>query len=209
MKKDYTNSNYNPRFWTLEEKSIMRTYYGHVSTIEIINKLYLSKIDYKRSANSVHMMAKKMNLSKNNDCFPWSNLELLYLENHKNSKSYKEIALDLNRSISSVKNAYLRYFPHKVNNITPIKFTDEEIQFLKDNNEKGITELSKILNRHKFVIKEKMINLNIYSKKICKRFTDEEIQFLKDNLHLSIKDISLVLNRNIASIRVKIKSIKG
>lgn len=201
------NLDYQPRLWTLEEKSILRTYYNHITNIELQAKLYEIKSDYPRTISSITNMANKLNLSKKINQSKWSVLELDYLKNHYSIKTYQELAKDLNRSVFSVANAFNRYFPELVKFRNKDVFTYDEIQFLKDNKEKSISSLANYLSRDKNTIVYQLKKLNIHTPSKYIRFTENEIQFLKDNQNKSCVYLAKKLNRDKKTILNKLRSL--
>lgn len=202
-------SYYQPRLWTLEEISIIRSYYNHISNEEIQKKLHDIKSDYPRSLASIRTMAYKLGLSKKTNQAKWSILELEYIKSNYQDKSFLEIARDLNRTKSSTYKAFRRYYPDlKLNYISNSRgFSDFEINFLKENSSKSHVSLAKYLNRHRSTIQYKMKQLNIDSPRKYREFTKKEIEYLKENLHLSHGILAKHLKRDRKTITNKLVSM--
>lgn len=85
-----------------------------------------------------------------------------------------------------------------------IKWSDEELEFLKSNHENYTNkELSLKLQKSIYQIQAKKISLKLYP---IKQWTIEEIEYLEKNYDKSLYYLSEKLNRSIAAIKAK-KSI--
>lgn len=87
-----------------------------------------------------------------------------------------------------------------------IKWTDEELEFLKLNHEKYTNkELSLKLGKSIYQIQAKKISLKLYP---IKQWTVEEIEYLEKNYDKSLYYLSEKLNRSIAAIKAKKSLLK-
>jgi hypothetical protein len=84
-----------------------------------------------------------------------------------------------------------------------IKFTEEEIEFLKQNyNSMPVKEISKILNRNSGIIRAKACQLNL--KNDIYYYSESDVEFLANNYStMPIKKIAEELNKTVSSIRTK------
>lgn len=205
MKNKYTNPNSNPRFWTLEEISILRTYYNHICIEELQTKLF-NVNSYLRSFNTISVKAYKLGLTKKVTQNSWSQLEIDYLINHYESMTLKEISKNLKRTLFSVNRKFNSLGLQKKD--TFLKYSDFEIQFLKDNYKDSFKSLAKYLNRDINSIKYNLDKLGLLIVSKYKFYTEDEIQYLKDNSFLSCNKLALKLNRSKASIRDKMKQLQ-
>lgn len=197
-------SNKNSFYWSVEEKSIMRAYYGHIPKEELQSKLF-SVSGRLRSFETISNRAYLLGLTKKAKKNKWSQLELDYLKSNFNNLTYKEIAINLNRTRSSVIKAYIRYFPDLLSNAN--KFTLEEIDYIKENSDKGVSFIAKNLKRNKSSIQYKMKQLGVFNPRSYSKYTQKEIQYLKDNSKLTAFQLAKNLNRTHASVRDKLKQL--
>jgi predicted transcriptional regulator len=204
MKKDYTNPNSNPKFWTLEEISILRTYYNHIPLDEIQTKLFEVK-NYVRSLKTISVKAHTLGLSKKVIQNKWSQLEIDYLTNHYKTMTFKDIAKNLNRSFASVLRKFDSLELEKKQ--TNEKLSSADIDFLKDNYTSSYKSLAKYLNRDISTIKYNLKKLGLLQVYKYQYYTDDDIKFLNENCHLTPDEISKKMNRSKASIRDKMKQL--
>ena len=88
------------------------------------------------------------------------------------------------------------------------KWTEEEIEILKNNYSKDKKELEGLLNRSWIAIKHKMWKLNLFRGKTSVPFTDSEILLLKENCNLHKDDLlKLFNNRTWDTLRKKIDEL--
>jgi len=204
MKKD--NLNYNPRLWTDSEKSIMRSYYGHIPVREVQLLLYKVKSDFPRTVKSIESMAYKLNLSKKTDILKWSQLELDYLKSNYQIMTFKQIGVNLNRTENSIQYAFKKYFPE----LKKLNFYDytQIDNFLIENSDKSASSLSRFLKMDYRTVINRMKKLNIYTTKGKKiPYSDSDIKYLKDNYNLPNSFLSKKLNRSKDSIDSKLKQL--
>lgn len=202
MKKIYTNPNSHPRYWTLEEISILRTYYNHISLDELQLKLFEVK-NYLRSKQVISNKAHTLGLTKKAIQNKWSQLEIDYLVNHYKDMTYKEIARNLNRTRESVSRKI-----NKLNLSDKLiyeNYSSFEIQFLKDNYDCSLLSIAKYLNRDINSVKYNLKKLGLLSVSKYKYYSDDEIKFLNENSHLTCDELSKIMDRSKASIRDKLK----
>lgn len=204
MKKKYINPNSNPKYWTLEEISILRTYYNHISLDELQSKLFEVK-NYVRSLKTISVKAHKLGLSKKIIQNKWSQLEIDYLTNHYQSMTFKQIAINLKRSLCSVTRKFDNLGLEKKQ--TNLKLSSLEIDFLKDNYSSSFKSLAKYLNCDINTIKYNLKKLGLLQ--VCKYqyYSDDDIKFLNENSHLTPDEISKKMNRSKGSIRDKMKQL--
>jgi predicted transcriptional regulator len=205
MKKNYINPNSNPRYWSLEEISILRTYYHHISLDELQLKLFEVK-NYYRSKRTISSKAHNLGLSKKINQNSWSQLEIDYITNHYQTMTFKEIAKNLNRSYLSVCRKFDRLgLPKKS---IHDKFSSFEIEFLKENYTNSVKSLAKYLNRDINSIKYNLDKLGLLIVSKYKLYSVEEINFLKENASISCNELAKLLNRSKASVRDKMKQLE-
>ena len=126
----------------------------------------------------------------------WTDEEINFLKGNLNKKTHKEIAKELNRSISSIANKTRKM--RLVDNTN--KWTDEEVEFLKENYFKDMDFLVSKLNKSYDSIKSKKFKLGLTD---SNKWTEGEEQFLLENWNEDEDFLVKNLNRNINSIRQK------
>ena len=94
----------------------------------------------------------------------------------------------------------------KLNLVRNKNWSNEEIQFLKDNFESTLfSELSKTLGRTESAIRAKCFDLNLFKNS---PWTDDEISFVKENyMEMKMSDISQMLSRTMSAIELKAKRL--
>ena len=106
----------------------------------------------------------------------WTEEEINFLKENWSIKTHKEIAKELNRSISSIANKTRKM--RLVDNSN--KWTKEEEEFLKENYFKDLDFLADKLNKTCDAVKSKRFKLGLSS---SNKWSKEEEQFLIDNLN--------------------------
>ncbi|QEZ89068.1 hypothetical protein ACIB15232_0950 [Aliarcobacter cibarius] len=204
MKNNYTNPNSHPRFWSLEEISILRTYYNHISLDDLQVKLFEVN-NHVRSKSSISVKAQELGISKSRMQNKWSQLEVDYLVNHYQNMTFKQIAKNLERTLSSVVKKYETLdLPKK---LIYDNYSSDEIQFLKDNYSSDLKSIAKYLNRDLNSVKYNLKKLGLLIVSKYKFYTDDEIKFLTKNSHLTCDELSKIMNRSKSSIRDKMKQL--
>ena len=126
----------------------------------------------------------------------WTEEEINFLKENWNKKTHKQIAKELNRSISSIANKTRQMrLVDKTN-----KWTDEEIEFLKENYFKDVDFLANKLNKTCDAVKSKRFKLGLTS---TNKWTKEEEDFLKENYFKDKDFLVNKLNKSYDSIKSK------
>lgn len=188
---------YQPRLWTLEEKSILRTYYGHISIKELQLKLFEFKKDYLRTFGSIRTKAKELNLTitKYDTQNRFSQLEVDYILNNLNKLSRKQIALNLGRHPRSISKYLMTNYPH-LSKFKPIKWTKYHDKLLLANKNKSKVFLMSLLKCSETTLIKHMRLLGLKEEATFKHYSDDEIKFILSNYKtISRKMIALKLNR--------------
>lgn len=126
----------------------------------------------------------------------WTEEEINFLKENWSTKTHKEIAKELNRSISSIANKTRKL--RLVDNSS--KWTDEEVEFLKENYFKDVNFLADKLNKTCDAVKSKRFKLGLA---VSNKWSKEEEQFLIENWNKDEDFLVKHLSRNINSIRQK------
>ena len=101
----------------------------------------------------------------------WTEEEINFLKENWSTKTHKEIAKELNRSISSIANKTRKL--RLVDNSS--KWTDEEVEFLKENYFKDVDFLADKLNKTCDAVKSKRFKLGLV---VSNKWSKEEEEFL-------------------------------
>ncbi len=96
-------------------------------------------------------------------------------------------------------------FGKKNKNLRRVVWSDEDIRYLIENSNEGMSELSKRIGKSKYQINSMMSELNLFSKKA---WTEEDIIFLKKHIEAPLIWVSEQLNRSLASVKSKRRVLK-
>jgi DNA-binding CsgD family transcriptional regulator len=120
--------------------------------------------------------------------------------------SYNKIAQSLNRSYAGITHRLSRL---NINRVISIKWTDEEIQILKDNNDKLDSEIAYMLGRDITHIREKRKRYFNGCLRKNKKWTQEEEQFIINNYKkINISDIAKKLKIDKRQVETKISKMR-
>lgn len=183
--------------YSSEEVLILRQFYGNIPLGELQQKLYNVSFIV-RSFSAIRAKALKLGLTDNVDQFKWKNLDIEFLRKNFKKLTVKQIALRMNRTVSSVKKAVNRYCEDLIDKKT-FYWSSEHTNFLKENSHLKIHDLARLLNCSTGTIISKKRDLNLSKER--ENFSKEQDQFLIDNPKKPLVEISEFLKKSIPSIK--------
>jgi len=190
--------------WSEEEIDLLKKVYSD-KTISQLKELFPT-----HSKEDITSTSRKFDLRKTekpSKYTRWSEEDELFLKENWENMGRSELATKINKSVDLIF-IRARELNLKINeklsaNGKTEKWSDKEIQFLKENYEKlGISETAKILNRSDCATKQKASQLDLIIK-IEFPWTDEEREIVRKNYSFSTqKELeALVPNRTYTAIK--------
>ena len=170
-------------------------------------------IEFDCHPDSIRYFYKKNGISKKTKVVPITLTEedYEYIKSNFNTMSILAIAKNLNSTEKVLRRAcqdlnLKKDGKHIISNLSDKMYTEDNIQFIKYNIDKGIEFLSKELNRTEASIKKKLWELKIpYAS--ATSWSEQEICFLKKNYLLGEGTISFMLDRSYKSVKHMINTL--
>ena len=159
------------RRWTKEEEELLREYSKKYVIKTIAKKL-------NRSCIAVDHKAQKLGIKLRTERDPWKKWMIDYLKDNINTKSARQISIDINMNeyqvMNKIKELNLPYDNRR--------WTEEEIKILTDLSDKCyIKEIAKVLNRTEAAVVSKAHHLKLEVINIQKEYTEEELDYIRNN----------------------------
>lgn len=199
LAQDNVSCNKNKKF-TEEEIQTIKDNYLIIKTSELAKTLG-------RNKGAISNMARKLGLTDNSSIWT-EEVDRFIIENYQ-LLGRPECAKRLNISkkaltsrINILKNKGIDIRINKVNNSTNTIWTNDKINFIKDNIDKGSLFLSKYFNTKRSVIRDVCCKYGI---KLEKRiWSNDDVEFLMNNYKIiGAKECSKILNKSRDSIVLK------
>ena len=170
-------------------------------------------IEFDCHPDSIRYFYKKNGISKKTKVVPITLTEedYEYIKSNFNTMSILAIAKNLNSTEKVLRRAcqdlnLKKDGKHIISNLSDKMYTEDNIQFIKYNIDKGIEFLSKELNRTEASIKKKLWELKIpYAS--ATSWSEQEICFLKKNYLLGEGTMSFMLDRSYKSVKHMINTL--